>query len=68
MCQDRDCPWLQPTVDNDPQPIWGAGYRDVVILDAQNRFIEVFNLTTHDLRIPAEYEDLKARLLAAANP
>jgi hypothetical protein len=66
ICQGRDIPWLQPTLLVDPWSLWGAGYRDLVILDEQNNLIEVFNLTVHDLRNQPEYDDLKARLRKAA--
>ena len=68
VCLGRDIPWLQPSITADPWTSWGAGYRDVVILDDMNRFVEAFNLTTHDLRNDPEYQDLKARLIAAATP
>ena len=65
-CEGRDIPWLQETPD---EPVWGpwqVAYRDVVVLDADNLPHAVYNLTTHDLWDPANYEELKALLVAAA--
>lgn len=45
---------------------WSPTYRDVVILDAQNRRAGVFNLTEHDLKTQSEYDALKAMLLSIA--
>ena len=68
VCAGRDIPWLQDIAGEDVWTTWSVGYRDVIILDAQNEVIEVFNLTTHDLSEPSEYDALKALLTAAANP
>jgi hypothetical protein len=63
----RTCPWLQ---DNDVQRVWHdkwhVTWRDVVVLDALNRRVAVYNLTTHDLGNPANYAELKNILLQAA--
>jgi hypothetical protein len=42
-------------------------WRDVVILDAQNRRVGVYNLTQHNLQTPANYDSLKAMILEEAN-
>lgn len=62
----RDLPWLQDVVEVDVWSTWGVGYRDVWILDRQNQLLAVYNLTEHDLREPASYEELKTLLLDAA--
>ncbi len=45
---------------------WAVTWRDVVVLDAANRRVTVFNLTEHDLREPANYASLLAILKTAA--
>ena len=67
MVQGRLLPLLQ---DTQQEQVWGGRwqvvYRDVVMLDAQNRRVAVYNLTTHDLNDPANYAELRDLLLAAA--
>jgi hypothetical protein len=65
-CAGRDLPWLQDTIDQHVWTQWQVTYRDVVILDADNIPVDVYNLTTYDLANPANYAELKARLRAAA--
>ena len=67
ICVGRDIPWLQDLTTADVWNTWSVGYRDVIILDAQNEVIDVFNLTTHDLTNASEYDALKALLTAAAD-
>lgn len=67
MCAGRDLPWLQDQADaQDVWSSWAVVYRDVVILDRENQRIEAYNLSSHDLGQTASYEELKAKLLAAA--
>ena len=66
ITQDRDLPWLQETVDDPVWSDWAVTYRDVVALDADNHPYGVYNLTTRDLAIPENYEDMRSLLLAAA--
>ena len=78
--EDFDLPLLQDTEESDVWTTsWAVTYRDVVILDANNVKVDVFNLTgtslgTSDLTQDLDgdgtpdstnYEFLKARLLAA---
>lgn len=49
-----------------PWRTWKPTYRDVVILDGQNRRVGAFNLTEHDLGDPAEYDALLTLLRDAA--
>lgn len=67
MCDGRDIPWLQDVPTEDVWNAWSIAYRDVVILDIENRVIDVFNVTNRDLEDPAHYEDLKKRLTDAAD-
>lgn len=62
----KDLPWLQDTAAAGVWTLWGAEWRDVVILDGANRKVGVYNLTTHDLANPANYLELKSMLHAAA--
>lgn len=62
-CQGKDLPWLQETWE---APVWGpwhVQWRDVVILDGDNVKTAVFNLTTYDLSVPANYDSLRTLLL-----
>lgn len=58
-------PWLQDAAGQDVWALWAVTYRDCVILDAQNRVYAVYNLTSHDLALPANAAELKALLVAA---
>ena len=66
MCAGRDLPWLQDTLSDEVWNAWEPTYRDVIIVDADNHPIDVFNLTEHDLQDPDEYAALKALLLQHA--
>lgn len=69
MCAGRDLPWLQDQADaQDVWDSWSVVYRDVVILDRENQRVEAYNLSSHDLDETANYEELKAKLIAAAAP
>ena len=66
ICQGRQIPWLQDTVTSDVWGSWNVTYRDVVVLDRNNRFVTAYNLTIHDLGNPDFYAALKEILLQAA--
>jgi hypothetical protein len=66
MTGGRNLPLLQNTASQNVWSRWGVVYRDVRILDAQNRLQGVFNVTSQDLAIAANREALKAIFLAAA--
>ena len=59
-------PWLQDTSAQKVWSTWGVIYRDVRILDPQNRLVGTFNLTDNDLTIAANRATLKAMLIEAA--
>ena len=68
----RDIPWLQDVdVDHDGSSDvwvdWSVTYRDVLILDAENVRVGVFNLTTHDLGISQNYDTLRQMFVDAAS-
>lgn len=66
MTAGRTLPWLQDTQGQNVWEEWSVIWRDVVILDPQNNVRGVFNLTEHDLGMPANYAALKKMLLDAA--
>jgi len=65
ITSDRTIPWLQDTAEADVWQKWGVTWRDVVILDRQNRRFAVYNLTTHDLADSTNYDSLKTLLSQA---
>lgn len=62
----RPLPWLQDTPKQGAQDAWEAEFRDLVILDADNRVVDVFNLTDLNLFEPEVREQIRAALLQAA--
>lgn len=60
-------PWLQDTSAQNAWARWAPTYRDVVIVDAQNQKVDVFNVTEHDLADASNFATLKQKLLDAAN-
>ena len=67
MCQGRSLPWLQDTPAADVWNAWHVTWRDVVVLDADNKVVRVYNLTDYDLRSAANYAELRGILLGAAH-
>ena len=61
-----DIPVLQDTSEFFVWESWDVTFRDVVILDRANQKVGEFNLTTDSLSNPANYEALKALLIASA--
>lgn len=64
--QDRTLPWLQDTPEENAWGDWAVTWRDVVILDRENRKIVVYNLTQHNLVRSAAFDSLRTMLLNAA--
>lgn len=64
--QGRDLPWLQDTPEENAWGDWRVRWRDVVILDRENRKVAVYNVTDHNLARPSAYDSLKAMLVGAA--
>lgn len=62
----RDLPWLQDVPEQAVWSSWAPTYRDVIILDGENKVVGVFNLTTHNLATPGDYDALRALFVAAA--
>ncbi len=64
----RDLPMVQETAALDVWDLWKVTYRDVVILDENNERLDAYNLTQNNLAVQANYDALKAMLVAAATP
>jgi hypothetical protein len=67
MTDGRTIPLCQDDTEQNVWARWQVTYRDVFILDGENRPVAVFNLTVHGLQEPANYDSLKALILRAAN-
>lgn len=65
ICSGRDLPWLQETMASRIWEPWAVTYRDVIVLDGQNRAFGVYNLTANDLALDANYAAMKALILEA---
>ena len=66
LMSDRgDLPVLQDTPEENVWLDWGVTFRDVVILDKDNQKVTEYNLTVHDLGRSANYDALKALLIAS---
>jgi hypothetical protein len=65
-CAGRTIPWLQDVTTSDVWTSWSVTYRDVVILDPDNVPFAVYNLTTRDLGVPANRDELRNLLTQAA--
>ena len=66
MVVGRTLPWLQDTYDDNVWGRWGVSWQDVIILDMENMKYEVYNLGVNPIEAPANYEELKSLLKAAA--
>lgn len=72
VTEGRSLPWLQDVdanLDNASDNFltsWNFVYRDVVIVDENNEVVETYNLTQHNLANEANYNELKSKLVAAA--
>lgn len=63
ICANRTIPWLQDTNDAQVWNSWAVTWRDVVILDGENKVIAIYNLTEHHLEDADNYATLKNLLL-----
>ena len=66
-CMGRDLALLQDTESAQAYESWYVTYRDVVILDAQDRVVGIYNLTENNLADSGNYEVLKSFLRQAAS-
>ena len=62
----RILPWLQDSTQVNVWNSWHANWRDVVVLDARNHRLAVYNLTQHDLARTSAFDSLKTILLGDA--
>jgi hypothetical protein len=62
----RSLPWLREVRADSVWHSWDVNYRDVVILDAENVPVGVFNLSRHNLGNQVEYDTLKDLLVEKA--
>lgn len=65
MTAHRRLAWLQDVGDA-AWSSWSVTNRDVVVLDATNQKVAVYNLTMYDLSDPANYAELLGILKTAA--
>jgi hypothetical protein len=66
ITEGRDLPWLQATTEQDVWEAWGVTYRDVWVLDGENKPVGVFNVTSNSLADPTNFATLKQLFLDAA--
>jgi hypothetical protein len=66
MTAGRSLPWVQDDAETLVWGLWNVAWRDLVILDARNVRLSVYNLTEHRLSKAENYDALKAILLSAA--
>ena len=59
-------PLLQDDSTQEVWSNWGITYRDVIILDSENKISGVLNLTTNSLAEEANWNHLKDLVLATA--
>jgi hypothetical protein len=60
-------PWLQDPPKHGVWESWHAGWRDVFVLDGQNRRLAIYPVYDKPLDDPANYAELKALLLRIAS-
>ena len=65
MSELGDAPVLQDTDDELVWESWEVTYRDVYILDGENRLHDVYNLTGYSLAVPENYDELRSMFIAA---
>ncbi|MFT6145030.1 MAG: hypothetical protein ACJATT_005469 [Myxococcota bacterium] len=61
----RDIGLLQDTAEEDAWTQWAPTYRDVVILNADNEVVGIYNLTVNSLAVAENYEALTQLLIDA---
>ena len=55
MSDGRNMPWLQETASLDVWGLWEVTYRDVIVVDATGKPMDVYNLSSNDLGDEANY-------------
>ncbi|MAA78850.1 MAG: hypothetical protein CL916_06285 [Deltaproteobacteria bacterium] len=59
-------PMVNDNTGDDIWVQWGSQWRDFYILNKQNELLEVYNLTQNNLNDPLNYDELKQKLILAA--
>ena len=62
ITENRDIPWLQDEADIDFWSSWSVSYRDVYIVHSDSTFYRKYNLSSFDLNINENKEELKTLL------
>lgn len=57
---------LQDTTTVDATTAWGGTWRDVYVLDEDNRVVEIINLTSSNLATQSNYDYLRDLLVTTA--
>ena len=65
---ERTLPWLQDTDVANVWTSWQVNWRDVIVLDGENKVVRIYNLSDYDLSVPANYNALRTILIDAAGP
>lgn len=68
MFNGKPLSWVRDNAQINVKLAWGVNYRDTIILNPLNGKVEVYNLSTYNLTVPANKAALKAKLVAAATP
>lgn len=66
MCLGRDITLLQDVDAAKVWESWQVTYRDVFVLDEENKVVTIYNLTAHDLADSVNYGTLKTILRQTA--
>ena len=67
IVEGRSLAWLQDTQEQAVWETWGVAYRDVVILDAESMYVDVFNLTSNPITDEDNYASLLDLLVETAD-
>jgi len=68
MVAGRVLPWLQDQKPPDAWHLWQAEFRDVNVVDDENKVVSIYNLTIHNLADSTNYAQLRTILINAAGP
>ncbi|MBL9023753.1 MAG: hypothetical protein JNL21_16285 [Myxococcales bacterium] len=68
VCEGRDIGWLQDVAEQEVWMTWAISFRDLVIVDQDNVVVAIYNLSTHNLNEPVNYDEAFGLFEAAAQP
>ena len=63
MTEERDLPWLQDLQSTNVWEEWQITYRDVIVLNENNEYVGVVNLSLHDLENSDSYSELLSMII-----